>query len=402
MRTAPRSFPMDEFSFASLRKSYNCIKQGIIVAKECAQHESKNAISHPNSLKSEPAFTSGLNCSIALNGLFILAVFYTLFFARYIFLPLILALFFSLLLSPIIRGMEKLRITKSVGAALVVMGLIVMLSSSVFLLIDPAKTWLDRAPLSLMRIEKKIRDIKEPVERFKHATREVEKITQVGAQKNSEIQNKEKSLSETLMGGIRKVIAGAVLILILLYFLLASGDIYLRKLVKVLPTLTDKKEAIRIVRHLQGDISTYLFSITVINLGLGLLVTLSMYLLDMPNPLLWGAIAAILNYIPYIGAMTGIVIIGLASALTFDIPRDILLPPLTYLFLSALEGYLITPLLIGKRLTLNPVVILMGLVFWGWLWGIIGAVLAVPLLVSLKIICDHIPPLNPVGEFLGR
>lgn len=90
------------------------------------------------------------------------------------------------------------------------------------------------------------------------------------------------------MGGIRKVIAGAVLILILLYFLLASGDIYLRKLVKVLPTLTDKKEAIRIVRHLQGDISTYLFSITVINLGLGLLVTLSMYLLDMPNPLLWG------------------------------------------------------------------------------------------------------------------
>lgn len=105
-----------------------------------------------------------------------------------------------------------------------------------------------------------------------------------------------------------------------------------------------------------------------------------------------GAIAAILNYIPYIGAMTGIVIIGLASALTFDIPRDILLPPLTYLFLSALEGYLITPLLIGKRLTLNPVVILMGLVFWGWLWGIIGAVLAVPLLVSLKIICDHIPP----------
>lgn len=349
----------------------------------------------------EFALVPGSSSSLALNGLFVLSVFYTLYFARFFLLPLVLALFFSLLFSPVVRGLERLKLSQGFGAAVVVLGVVVVLAGSVFLLVDPAKTWLERAPLSLMRIEEKIRDIKEPVEKVNQATKEVEKLTQMDGE-SPEIQTQEESFSEKLMGGLRRVGAGIVVILIMLYFLLASGDTYLRKMVRVLPNLRDKKRAVEIARHLQRDISNYLLTITVINFTLGLAVTLALYLLDMPNPLLWGTVAAVLNYIPYLGAMTGVAMIGVAAALTFDLPRDIFLPPLVYFLLTAAEGYLVTPLVVGRRLTLNPVVILIGLIFWGWLWGVVGFVLAVPLLVSIKIFCDHLDPLAPVGEFMGR
>ncbi len=185
--------------------------------------------------------------------------------------------------------------------------------------------------------------------------------------------------------------------LVLLYFLLASGDLFLRKLIRVLTTLEDKKRAVEIARRLQEDISLYLLTITLINLGLGVAEGIAMHLLGMPNPLLWGVIAAILNFIPYLGAMVGMAVIAAVAALTFQTPGQILLPPLVYFLLTAAEGYLITPHIIGRRLTLNPVMILLGLIFWGWMWGIVGAIVAVPLLVSFKILCDHIPQLGTHG-----
>ena len=342
---------------------------------------------------------------VALTGLFVLAVFYTLFFARAFFLPLVLALLLNLLLAPVVAGLARLRVPQSVAAGLVVLALVGAIAGSTYMLIDPAGEWMEKAPSSLAKVERKLRRLKEPVARVNRATEEVQKLTDVdgGRQRNpQQVQVQAESLSGSLARRVGKTTGGTAVVLVLLYFLLASGDLFLRKLIRILPTLEDKKRAVDIARQLERDLSRYLATVTLINLGLGLAVGGAMYLLHMPNPMLWGVMATVLNFVPYLGAIVGILVIGLVATLTFDGVGQILMPPIAYFLLTATEGYFVTPMILGRRLTLNPVMILLSLLFWGWLWGIAGAVLAVPMLAVTKILCDHLQPLRPLGEFLGN
>ena len=168
-----------------------------------------------------------------------------------------------------------------------------------------------------------------------------------------------------------------------------------------MPTFKDKRSAVEIIRGIEDHISYYLFTVTLINIGLGLSIALALYLLGMPNPLLWGTLATILNFIPYLGAITGGLLVLVVAAITFESLELVLLAPGIYLSLTSLEGSFITPLILGQRLTLNPIVIFVSLIFWGWLWGIAGALIAVPMLVCFKILCDRIEPLESIGDFLG-
>jgi hypothetical protein len=195
-------------------------------------------------------------------------------------------------------------------------------------------------------------------------------------------------------------LAGAGETLVLLYLLLASGDLFLQKLVHVMPTLHDKKRAVEISHEVQQGISNYLFSVSLINLGLGLLVGGGLYFLGVPNAAMWGTFVAALNFVPYFGPVAGVIVLGAVGLLTFDTLWQTLLPPGWYLLLHLLEANLITPVLLGRRFTLNPVVIFVSLIFWTWIWGVPGALLSVPILVSIKVICDRIPALSPVGELL--
>ena len=156
-------------------------------------------------------------------------------------------------------------------------------------------------------------------------------------------------------------------------FLLASGDFFLRKLIKVLPTLSDKKRALTITNTMQREISRYFLTVTLINAGLGLAVGTALYFIGMPTPYLWGAMAFALNFIPYLGALVGIVLTAAVALVSFDSIGQALLAPAAYLALATLEGNFITPTIMGKRFTLNPVVVFIWLIFWGWLWGVIGA-----------------------------
>jgi predicted PurR-regulated permease PerM len=208
-------------------------------------------------------------------------------------------------------------------------------------------------------------------------------------------------IKEALFGGTTAFVSEAIVVMVLLYFLLASGDLFLRKLIKVLPTFKDKKRAVEIAREVERNISTYLFTVTLINVGVGVAVGLGVWLLGMPNPVLWGVLACVLTYIPYLGAIVGIGILGLAALLTFEDLGHALAVPAVYMFVSFLEGNFVTPLVLGRRLTLNPVVIFVGLLFWFFLWGIPGALLAVPILAVFKIVCDHVDTLAPIGEFFG-
>jgi predicted PurR-regulated permease PerM len=196
-------------------------------------------------------------------------------------------------------------------------------------------------------------------------------------------------------------VVSSVLVLILLYFLLAYDGVFLAKLIKLLPTLSDKKRAVSIASEIEGHVSIYLFTITVINLCLGLAVGVTVGLLGLRNPIMWGAIVAILNFIPYLGALTGIICLTLGAVLSFDSIGYALIFPAVYLGFATLEGNFITPWVMGRSLTLNPVMILLSLAFWGWMWGIIGVILAVPILAAFKIFCAHIKPMEPIAEFLS-
>jgi len=341
--------------------------------------------------------------SFALTGLFILAAFYTLYLARSFFLPIILALLLSFLLSPVVRWLKKLHVPEGLGAALVVFGLLGTLGLGAYELSTPAYEWVRQAPQSLRKVESKLRDLKKPVQTMSKATAQVEKITKVGGgQESPKVAVTTETLGEKVFSRTTDFIANFVVMFILLYFLLAAGDMFLRKLIKVLPRLADKKRAVEIAREIETEISTYLATITLINAILGCAVWGILSLIGIPNPLLWGVLAAVTNYIPYLGAIVMIAVLAMVGFLTFDDLGHALMAPGAFIGLNILESYLLTPMILGRRLTLNPVVIFIGLTFWGWLWGITGAVLAVPIMVVFKIFCDHSEPLAPIGEFLGN
>ena len=177
--------------------------------------------------------------------------------------------------------------------------------------------------------------------------------------------------------------------LVLLYFLLASNDFFLRKLVKVLPRLDDKRRAVEVARQIENDVSRHLLVMTVINLALGAVTAVALYFIGMPNPILWGLLGALLNYIPYLGPLLGSAIVGAAAFLTFDEPGRVLGVVAIFLVITSLEGNLITPLLLGRHLALNPVAVFLAFSFWSFLWGPVGGLIAMPLLIAFKALCDR-------------
>ena len=341
--------------------------------------------------------------SLSITGLFVLASFYTLYFARAFLLPIVLAVLLDFLLSPLIRGLKRARIPEPLGAALVIIALLGTAGVAVYGLVDPAREWVTKLPASMREAEDRLRKLRTPVEQVSKTAEQVEEATKVDdAAKTQEVVVRGPSLTERLFGTTQTLVAGFLEVIILLYFLLAAGDLFLQKLIKVLPLLRDKKKAVSIARETEASISTYLVTVTLVNLILGLSVAAVMFLLGMPNPLLWGALAALVEFVPYIGATALFAVLSLAGLVTFDQIGQALLVPVAYLGVNILQSQFIAPLILGRRLTLNPVAIFVGLVFWWWIWGVPGAFIAVPLIATFKIFCDHIEALAPIGEFLGR
>lgn len=342
----------------------------------------------------------------ALVGIFVLLSLYTLYFARPFLLPVAVATILNFLLSPVVRGMVRIHVPQAIAAALVILALLGIAAVGIQRLSGPAAEWIDRAPEGVERVERRVRGLRRPVEQVQQAAEkveeEVERLRGNGDPATRAVRVKGGTWTGALLSRTQAFLGGAVVVLILLFFLLASGDFFLRKLVRVLPRLQDKRRAVEIARQTELHISTYLSTVTLINIGLGLCVGLAMWAVGMPNPALWGVVAGLLNYVPYLGALVTLSVITVVSLLTFEDLGRAAVAPLIYFAINFTEGSFVTPTVVGRRLTLNPVVVFLGLVFWGWLWGIPGALLAVPLLATFKILCDHIEPLAPIGEFLGR
>lgn len=335
--------------------------------------------------------------SVSLSGIFVLLVFYTLYFAASLVLPIYLAILLSFALSPLVRGLQRLWVPAPLGAAVVLILFITSAGYAIVALSEPATEWMARGPSAFRQIERRLRVLKAPLEQVTKATESVEQLTTVEGKETAKVEVREASLAQSLFERTRDFLAQACLVLVLLYFLLASAGAFSNRLAEAFPHQLGEAGDASIVKVVESEISRYLLSISVINAGLGIAVAITMHILDMPSPVLWGAMAGILNFIPFVGAMTSAVIIAAVSLLTFDTLGHAVLAPLCFLGLTTIEGFFVTPALVGRRLLLNPIAILLTLFVWSWMWGTAGALIAVPTLAIFKIVCDRIETMRPIA-----
>jgi predicted PurR-regulated permease PerM len=304
-----------------------------------------------------------------------------------------------------VRTLARGHIPAPLGAAIVILALFAVIGAGAYQLSTPAERWLENAPQTISTARGRLGRILRPVEKVTSTAATVASATDSvgGPRPRREIVVQQgPSLASRAFGTTQRFLTALLEIVVLLYFLLASGDLFLQKLIKVLPNLREKRAAVLIAREIEAAISTYLLAQAIVNVVEGVIVAAAMYLIGMPNPALWGTLVAIFEFVPYLGAAAMVVILGVAGLTTFDNIGHALLAPALYLGINLIQGNVVTPLFQGERLALNPVAIFVGLAFWFYVWGVAGAFLAVPLLAALKIFCDHIESLASVGEFLSR
>lgn len=343
--------------------------------------------------------------SAALSGILFLMVMYTMYVAASLIMPIALALLLSLVLSPVVRFLARARIPQPLGALGVLLLVAGVMAGGTYALAEPAAEWMEKAPSELRQLEARLAWVKEPIQEVKAAKEQAEEVARVGSGAGAQAAQPAEpsfSLVDSVLSQAPALAYGVAVMLVLLFFLLASGDSLTRKMVEVTPSLEDKKRVVETARDVQTHVSRFLATITVINLCVGVVVALAMYALGVPNPLLWGAMLAVLNYIPYLGVLITMVVVTFVSLLTFDSPVQVLLPAAVIFGVNVVEGQLVTPVLAGRQLSLSPVAVFLSLVVMGWIWGIVGVLIAVPLLATVKLCCERIEPLEPVATFLGQ
>jgi predicted PurR-regulated permease PerM len=329
------------------------------------------------------------------------AVLFGIYFGRGLFMPIAIALVLSLTLSPIVRAGEKRRIPSGLTAGVLVFGLAIAMLAGFLTVSQPFMDWIDDAPQLGRQLRYRLESLRGSVEAVSEASQEVQKIAEGNDPTVQEVVVRQPGLLNKAADRAAGVGATIIVTFGLTLYMLAYNSLFYEKVVRILPRMSDKKRALRIAYDVERIVSRYLLTIALINTGLGLAVGGAMWLVGMPNPVLWGVAAGLLNFLPYIGSAVGILACAALSIVTFDTLGHGIVPPLVYLAITTLEGNFITPMILGRRLELNPVVILLSVALWGFVWGVVGVLIAVPLLVVLKVFCDHVEGLNGLGEFLS-
>jgi predicted PurR-regulated permease PerM len=338
--------------------------------------------------------------TVFLAGLFFLAAIAALQTSGTIILPVVFACIFNLLLQLPMRILDRVHIPRPVGAVLVialVVGTLVGLGTA---LSGPAASWAAKLPAGIPRLEEHLSFLSAPLDTLQRFLHQAERVAEGQAQGTPTIAVQGSGFLNKVVFGTRDIADGLFTMVLVLFFLLVSGDTFLRRLVEILPNFSDKRRAVEISQRIQNDISGYLFTITAMNMAVGLATAAAAYFCGLGDPVLWGSVAFLLNYVPFLGPLVGIAIFVLAGLLSFDALWQALLPAALFFGIHLIEGETLTPMLLARRFTLNPVLVILALIFWYWMWGVLGAILAVPMLAISKIICDRIPTLMSLGHFL--
>ena len=345
--------------------------------------------------------------SWAVIGIFLLLAVAGLAYARMFLTPVLLAFLLALVFSPVRRALTRMGLSTGLAAVSIVLSLVTTLLVVGTLLATPVIGWIENAPQIGGRLEERVRELRTSLagnESGKSVGEVVEDLKDAVAPSEADeptVRIADVGLMEQLVALVPSIAVQTILVLVLLLFLLASGDLFYEKIVQEMPRFRDKRRAMKIAHGIERKLSRYLLTITTINAGLGVCVGVSMWLLGMPDPLLFGVIAWLFNYVPYVGAIAGSALTLAVGLLTFDGFWPAVLPGLVYYALTAVEGQFVTPYLVGRNLKLNTVVVFVTIAFWAWLWSVIGMLIAVPLLVAIRTFCEAIPRLRPVANFLS-
>lgn len=347
--------------------------------------------------------------SLSAQACAVMLILFALYYARSLTVPVVTAVVMYLVLRPIVRQGRRVGIHSTVGAAAIIVGLLSILVMGTYLVIDPARQAIAEAPHHLETAKQKLSFISQKIREVDEVT---EDLADTAKQSNSETPVEEKPVPVEIkrptwtsniayISGTGNVVSFLTICGALLYFLLATGDSLLRNIMRALPSFTARRRLVEVIESVQEGVGTYLAQVSAINAGLGISVGLAMWILGMPSPVLWGAMAFAFNYLPIVGAIVGAAIIFLVAIVTFEPTYYAFVVTVTFLILTSLEGQFITPTILGRSMSISPVLVFLSIVFWGWMWGVMGIFLSIPILIAARMACEHYEGLLPVAMILG-
>ena len=335
-------------------------------------------------------------------GIFILMAAAALYLARAFFMPVMLAFLLALTLTPIVRFLRKRGIPEVISATLLVLFSIFVFASAGYLLSGPVIDLINNSYSIGQQLTERLAPFRRPLERTMDLAHQLEALTETSQEPGVQrVAVAPSGMLSSAASNILEAGTSITIVFVLSLFLLASGTLFYEKIVQSFTSMTQKKRALRVVYDVEREISHYLLTVSIINVSLGTVIGLGLWGLGMPNPLVWGATAALFNFLPYVGALMTILLVAVIALISFDTIAYALLAPAFVLLCDIVEGQFVTPMVVGRRLEINAVAIFIAIAFWSWLWGFVGALMAVPLLVVIKVFCDHFESLRPVGNFLA-
>jgi predicted PurR-regulated permease PerM len=334
--------------------------------------------------------------TIFLGLLCLIAVLACLYVAQDIVVPVVLALVLKLLLQPLVSLLERLHLPRPAGALVALAVLLSVFVGLGMLLSSPAAQWVSQLPQTWPQLQQQFAFLRDPVE---HVQRTFDQMG-IRLGRPTSVLSNPIGMATAVLGGTGTVAAHLLETLLVLFYLLVFGETFLRRLVEVLPRFADKREAVEITLRVERDLSAYLLTITVVNTAVGCATAGVMWLCDVPGPVLWGVVAFCLNFVPILGPFCGIILFLAVGLISKGPAWAALLPAALYLGIHVMEGEIITPMLLANRFTINPVAVILSLIFWYWMWGVPGAILAVPMLAIIKIVCDRLRPFRAFGHLL--
>ena len=344
--------------------------------------------------------------STPIYGIFALGILYTLYLAHQIILPIILAILTSLLLSPVVNKFYlAFRVPRMVSALVLVLMVLGGIAGVTYAVASPVITWAEEAPQGISRLLTGQSEIRRQISKVTESAEKVEKsmaeLSDSGEAKPTTVVLKTDSWRSQLTSKARDGVAGLLLALALTYFLLVGGDRMIKNFVRQLPRV-QRKTVLRITHDSQQQIAQYLGVLALSNTAVGVATGLMCWAIGLPDPAVWGLIAGLARFIPYLGVILTISLLAVVSAISLDVVWMMAFAPLGYLALTTLVGFFIEPWVHGFRMAINPVVIFISIFFWGWLWGPVGVLLAVPLMTVIQVVLKQIPTLRPVYKVIAR
>ena len=342
----------------------------------------------------------------ALALLAVLAVLYTLRLARDVLLPITLALIFALLLAPAVSRLQQWCVPRSLAALLLIAVSVSSIGGGFYALASPASEWLQRAPEAVSVIRDHLHDVNGDTGDVDAATASLDSLAKEFSSPSDPEIKKVLIADPGWRGEVWETLKNfgvyGTLSVIMLFFLLSSGEALIQRFIDSLPSHRDKTTAKELVGQAQQQMSRYLLTITLVNAAVGAVTAVGLWLIDFPDPALWGALAALLRYIPYLGVSITVMLLCIVSAVSFDSLTGILIAPLGYALFTAMVGQFVDPFVHGMRFSLNPIVVFLWIFFWGWLWGAPGVLLAVPLLTLFQVVCQHVERLQAIAHIIGE